>query len=157
MQHIKIRICWPKMTKKNIQCSLAGLVRMTALRAQGRCGFDGVVGSGASWGWRRHGLGEDDGAVGPGASWVDGITGLGTASGVQCRGLGDDNIVVGSGTTLRAWGWCLRSRWHHRLGSGKMAARKGAQPWSGTTTQCLRGGLDDGEEAPGRTRRWRRL
>jgi hypothetical protein len=42
------------MTKKNIQCSLEGLGRMMALRAQGRHGLDGVVGS------RRRGLGEDD-------------------------------------------------------------------------------------------------
>jgi hypothetical protein len=34
-------------------------------------------------------------------------------------------------------------RWHHRLGFGKMAARRGARPWR------LRGGLDDSAEAPG--------
>jgi hypothetical protein len=50
------------MTKKNIQCCHAGLGRMTALRAQGRRGFDGIAGS------RRHGLGEDNIVVGSGTA-----------------------------------------------------------------------------------------
>jgi hypothetical protein len=39
-----------------------------------------------------------------------------------------------------------------RVGSGKMAAHKGARPWSGTMAQRLQGGLDDSAEALGRTR-----
>jgi hypothetical protein len=38
------------------------------------------------------------------------------------------------------------------LGSGKMATHKGAQPWLGTMARWLWGGLNDGTEAPGRTR-----
>jgi hypothetical protein len=64
MYHMKIRICRPKMTKKNIQCSLAGLVKMTELWARGWCGFDGVVGFGC------HEFGEDDGATGLGTMRV---------------------------------------------------------------------------------------
>jgi hypothetical protein len=47
------------MTKKNIQCSLAGLGRMTALRAQGRRGFDGVASSGRTTLLRARGLGDE--------------------------------------------------------------------------------------------------
>jgi hypothetical protein len=85
-------------------------------------------------------------------AWVDGVAGSRTTSGAQHRGLGEDNIVAGSGTTSRAWGRHMRGRRCHQLESGKMAARKGARPWSGTTTRRLRGGLNDGAEAPGRTR-----
>jgi hypothetical protein len=56
------------MTKKNIQCNLAGLGRTTALRAQGRHGFDSVTGSG------RHGLREDDDAVDPGTARLIDVT-----------------------------------------------------------------------------------
>jgi hypothetical protein len=70
--------------------------------------------------------------------------GSGTALGAQHRGLLDDDVVAGSGTSSWAWGWHQCGRRRHRLGSGKMAARKVAQPWSRTTTQRLQGGLDDG-------------
>jgi hypothetical protein len=50
------------MTKKNIQCSLAGLGRTMALQPQGRRMFDGVV----DFGRRR--LGKDDSAMGPGTA-----------------------------------------------------------------------------------------
>jgi hypothetical protein len=107
------------MTKKNIQCSLVGMGRMAALRAQGRCGFDGVVSSG------RRGLEEDDSAVGPRTAWVNGVTGSGTAWGAQHHGLGEGDVVAGSGMTSWAWGRCLCGRPHHRHSLGKMATRKG--------------------------------
>jgi hypothetical protein len=66
------------------------------LWAQGRCGFDGVAGSG------RRGLREDDGAADPGMVWVIGIAGSGTARGAQRHGLGKDNVVAGSRTASRA-------------------------------------------------------
>jgi hypothetical protein len=78
------------MTKKNIQCSLAGLRRTMTLWAQGRHGFYGIVGS------RCRGLSEDDDALGPGTAWVIGVGGSGTAQGLQRRGLGEDNVVVSS-------------------------------------------------------------
>jgi hypothetical protein len=48
---------------------------MTALRAQGQRGFDGVTGSG------RRRLEEEDGAAGPGTVRPDDAVGLGTARG----------------------------------------------------------------------------
>jgi hypothetical protein len=104
------------------------------------------------WGQQCRGLGQDDGTVGPGMTWVDNVVGSRTALGAQHRGLREDNIVVGSRTVSQAWGQCLRGRRHHWLGSGKIAARKGAQPWLGTTARRLQGGLGDGTEAPRRTR-----
>jgi hypothetical protein len=80
------------MTKKNIQCSIVGLGRTMALRAQGRRRFDGVAGSGC------HRLGEANGTAGLGMAWVVGIAGLGTAQGAQRRGLGEDDVVAGLGT-----------------------------------------------------------
>jgi hypothetical protein len=70
------------MTKKNIQCSLAGLGRMTALQAQRRRGFYDITG----FGCRR--LREYDdivdlrtarviGVVGSGMAWVHSVTGFG--------------------------------------------------------------------------------
>jgi hypothetical protein len=147
MQHIKIRICRPKMTNINIQCSLACLGRATALQAQGQCRFDGVVDLETSWGWQH---------CGPGTAWVNGVTGLGTARGAQRRALGEDDVVVGLRTASQAWGRRLCGRWCYRLGSGKMAAHKGPLPWSGTTVWMLRGGLNDGTVAPERTRWWHR-
>jgi hypothetical protein len=146
------------MTKKNIQyCSLAGSGRTMALRAQGRCGFDGITGSSASWGRRHRGLREDDGVAGPVTVWVDCVTGSGTAPDAQHHGLRENNVVVSSRTVSWASGRCRRGRWHHRLMSGKMAARKGARSWSGTTVHRLWGGLNDGTETPRRMRRWHRL
>jgi hypothetical protein len=67
------------MTKKNKQyCTLAGSGRITTLWAQGRRGFDGIIGSGASWGRRQRGLREDDGTAGLRTAWVNGVMGLGT-------------------------------------------------------------------------------
>jgi hypothetical protein len=86
------------MTKKNIQCSLAGLGRMTVLWAQGQCGFNVIACS------RRCGLREDDGVVDPGTAWVVSIVGSGMERGAQHHGLGLDDIVAGSGTASRAWG-----------------------------------------------------
>jgi hypothetical protein len=86
------------MTKKNIQCSLAGLGRMTVLWAQGRHRFNSVTNSG------RHGLREDDCIAGPGMVRVIGVVGLGTERGAQRCGLGKDDVVVGSGTASQAWG-----------------------------------------------------
>jgi hypothetical protein len=69
-----------------------------------------------------------------------------------------DNVTSSGRTTLlRAWGQRLCGRRHHQLGSGKMEARKGARPLSGTMAQRLRGGVDDGVEALGGTRRWHGL
>jgi hypothetical protein len=110
---------------------------MMTLRAKGWCGFDGVVGSRASWGRRHRELGEDNGVAGLGTVWVNGITGSGTVPGAHRHGLREDNIVAGSETTSRAWGRCMRGRWRHWLGSGKMAARKGARSWLGTMRQRL--------------------
>jgi hypothetical protein len=52
-------------------------------------------------------------------------------TGRRCHGLGEDDVVAGSGTTSWAWGRHLCCR-----------------PWSGMMTQRLRGGLDNGAEAP---------
>jgi hypothetical protein len=76
------------MTKKNIHVTLWGSGRMMVLRTQGGCKFDGVAGLGMSWGWRCHGLGEDDGAAGLEKVWVDDIIGSGRT------------------TVLWAWGRC---------------------------------------------------
>jgi hypothetical protein len=83
---------------------------MMALRAQGRRGFNGIVGSRASRGQRRGGLREDDGTAGPRMARVDGITGSGTTPGIQYRGLREDNIVAGSGTASWAWERHLRGQ-----------------------------------------------
>jgi hypothetical protein len=107
------------MTKKNIQCSLAGLWRTTALWAQGRRGFDGIAGSG------RRGLREDDGSVDTGRVRVISIMGSGMVWGAQHRGLEEDDIVAGLGTTSLAWGRGPRCPQRHWLGSRKMATRKG--------------------------------
>jgi hypothetical protein len=119
--------------------------------ARGGRGIDDVPGSRTSCSQWRPGLGEDDSAAGLGMARLGSIAGLGTAWGAQRHGLGEDNIFAGSRTTSQAW------RWHHRLGSGKMAMRKGARPWTGTTAWRFRGGLDDGMEASGRTQRWNGL
>jgi hypothetical protein len=84
-------------------------------------------------------------------AWVDDVMGSGMAWGAQCHGLREDDGVAGSGTTSQAWGWSLHGRRHHQRGSGMMAARKGARPWSRTMAQRLQGGLDDDTEALGRT------
>jgi hypothetical protein len=98
------------MTKKNKQyCSLTGLGRTKALRAQGRCGFNGNMGFGASQGRWRHGLEEDDGAAGPGTTQVDGVVGSGMAPGAQRHGLREDNVVACSG--MVSWG-----RWQRVMG-----------------------------------------
>jgi hypothetical protein len=125
------------MTKKNIQCSVAGLGRTKALRAQGRHWFDGVTSSGTSQGRRHHRLEEDGSVVGPGTARVDGIVGSGTTWGAHRHELGKDDGVAGLGMASQAWGRRLRGRWRHRLGSGKMTAHKGARPWSKTTTWRL--------------------
>jgi hypothetical protein len=144
--------------QKNIQyCSLAGLGRTTTLRAQGWRGFNDITGSGASWGWQHHGLGEDDGAMGPGTAWVNIVVRSGMELSAQRHGLGEDNVVVGSGTASWAWGQRLCGQRRHWLESGKMAVHKGAWPWLRTTTQRLWGGLDNGAEALGRTQRWHEL
>jgi hypothetical protein len=134
------------MIKKNIQCSLADLEKMMALRDQGRHAFDGVVSS------RHCKLREDDGTVGPEMAWVIGVTGSRTAwvhivvspgrttllqAQERLRRLGDEACVVDEVT-----------------GSGKMAACKGLdhgqKQWCGgsaedsTTVRRLRGGRDDG-------------
>jgi hypothetical protein len=88
---------------------------------------------------------------------VDGVVGSGMASGAQRRGLGKDNVVAGSGMTSQAWGRCLRGQRCHRLRLGKVMECKGDRPWLGTMAWRLQGGLDDGTEAPERTRRWHGL
>jgi hypothetical protein len=80
------------MTKKNIQCSLAGLEKMAALRAQGRHGFDDITSS------RCCELGEDDGTASPEMAWVIGVTGSRIVRGAQRHGPREDDIVMGSGT-----------------------------------------------------------
>jgi hypothetical protein len=77
-----------------------------------------------------------------------------TAPGAQRHGLGEGNVVAGSGMASHAWGWRLHGRRCHRFLSGKMAAHKGARPWSGMTARRLQGGLNNSVEAPGRTRQW---
>jgi hypothetical protein len=89
------------------------------LRAQEWRRFDGVVGSG------HHGPGEDDGIADPGRVWVVGYVGSGIEQGAQRCSLREDDVVAGSGIALWAWGRGLHCRWRHRLGSGKMVARKG--------------------------------
>jgi hypothetical protein len=81
-----------------MQCSLAVLGRKMTLQTQGRCGFDGIAGSG------HRGLREDDDVVGPGTERVISVTGSGTARGAQRCGLREDDVVAGSGTASRAWG-----------------------------------------------------
>jgi hypothetical protein len=77
------------MIKKNIQyCSLAGLGRMTALLAQGQCGFDSVVDDGVVGSGRTTAL-QAWGQRGSTTSWARGgqcccglsygVAGLGTA------------------------------------------------------------------------------
>jgi hypothetical protein len=102
------------------------------------------VGSTASRALGHRGLGEDDGTAGPGMARVDGVVGLGMAHGAPCCRFGEEDLVAGSGMTSRAWGRCLRGRWHHRLGLGKMAVLKGDRPWSGMIARRLRGELNDG-------------
>jgi hypothetical protein len=114
-------------------------------------------------GRRHHGLGEDDSAVGPRMTWVDDIVGLGTVSGAQHLGLSEDDVVAGSGTASWAWVQRLRGRRCHQLGSGRgrwwciKGLNRGWERWcesSGEDSMMvwrLRGGLDDGAEAPGRT------
>jgi hypothetical protein len=75
--------------------------------------------------------------VGMGTACVDDVAGSGTTRGEQHHGLGEDDSVVCLGTALRAWGRRLRGRWRHQLGSGKMEARKGVLPWSGTMARAL--------------------
>jgi hypothetical protein len=95
--------------------------------------------------------------VGPRMARIDSVMGLGMVLGAQRRGLREDNIVVGSGMVSQAWVRRLRGQRHYGLESAKMAARKGASPWTGTMAWRLRGGVDDGAETPGRTRRWHGL
>jgi hypothetical protein len=92
------------MTKKNIQCSLAGLGRTTMLWAQGRHEFDGVVGSVC------RGLKKDDSTVGPGTAWVLGTVCSRMVRGVQHHGLGKDDVVACSRTMSRAWGQGLHGQ-----------------------------------------------
>jgi hypothetical protein len=90
------------MTKKNIQCSLAGSGRMMALRALGWHGYVGIMDSGTSRGRRRRRHVEEDGVVGSGIAW-----------GAQRHRIREDDIVAGSGTTSHAWGRCLCGRRCH--------------------------------------------
>jgi hypothetical protein len=78
---------------------------------------------------------------------VDGVVGLRMVPGAQRHRIMEDNIVVGLGTASRTWGRCLRGQRCHQLGSGKMAAHKGARPWSRTMARRLWVGLDDGVES----------
>jgi hypothetical protein len=89
------------------------------LQAQGRRGFDGIMGSGC------RGLMEDDSVADPRMARVVGIVGSRMARGAQRRGLGEDDVVAVLGTVSRAWGQGLGCRRHHRIRSGKMAAHKG--------------------------------
>jgi hypothetical protein len=70
-------------------------------------------------------LREDDGVAGLRMAWVVGIVGSGMARGAQRCRLKEDDVVAGSGMASWTWGRGLCGRWHHRLGSGKMAVRKG--------------------------------
>jgi hypothetical protein len=74
--------------------------RTTALRAQGRCGFDGIVGFGTSQGQQHRMLREDDGAVGLGMTRVDGVVGLATTPSAQCHGLEEGDVVAASAMAL---------------------------------------------------------
>jgi hypothetical protein len=57
---------------------------------------------------------------------VHSVMGSGTVMGAHHHRLGEDDIVTDLGMASWAWGRCLRGQWHHRLGLGKMAERKGA-------------------------------
>jgi hypothetical protein len=91
----------------------------------------------ASRGRQRRGLGEDDGATGLETAQADGVVGSRTVWGAQHHGFKEDNIVAGLGIASQAWGRRLRGRWRHRLGSGKMVARKYPRPWLGMTVRRL--------------------
>jgi hypothetical protein len=97
------------MTKKNIQCSLAGLGRMKALLAQRRCGFDSIVGSGRMTmlrAWRWHGLTASRAREQRG---VHSVVGSGRTTLLQvrerCCGLGDGAYMVDgvTGSGQRRW------------------------------------------------------
>jgi hypothetical protein len=124
------------MTQQNIQyCTIVGLGRTMVLHAQGRHGFDGVVGSGRTMALL---------AKGQHGSMVS-----------RARERHRVHNVVGSRRTT-----LLQAReWHHGHGDDACMINgvtdsgrgRGTRPWSRTTAQRLRGGLDDGTEAPGRT------
>jgi hypothetical protein len=120
-------------------------------------GFDSVVGSRALYGWQHRGLREDNDVAGPETMRVDGVVGSRTTLRAHRRGLREDNVVVGSRTVSWAWGRCLCGRRRLRLGSGKMTSHRGARPWMGNTARRLRGELDDGAEASGKSRQWHRF
>jgi hypothetical protein len=118
------------MRRKNIQCSLAGMERTTALRAQGQCGFDGIVGFGTLQGQQHRRLKEDDGLWARGrrglmASWaweqrrVHSVMGLRRVMLLQprqwCYRLGDGACVVDGVTGSGLGGW----RWIKGLDSGR--------------------------------------
>jgi hypothetical protein len=135
------------MIKKNIQyCSLAGLGRMTALLAQGQCGFDSVVGSRASRRrWRRR-LREDDGVAGLGTAWVNGVVGSGRPTllwaQLRSRGLGDGACVVDgiTGSGQGRW-WHVkelnRGRERRRGGSGENSTTVGGFKEDSMMAQAL--------------------
>jgi hypothetical protein len=120
---------------------------------------DGVVGSGTTWIWWRRGL------------WM--LRAHGGCRryspkddvGQRCGGLGNSVVC----TILWAWGaWrcCMLENGVTGLGmasawstaSPALVGEDGVAcapwPWSATTVRRLRGGLDDGTAAPGRTWRW---
>jgi hypothetical protein len=120
------------MTKKNIQCSLAGLGRMKALLAQQRCGFDSIVGSGRMTmlrAWRWHGLTASRAREQRG---VHSVVGSGRTTLLQvrerCCGLGDGAYMV-DGVTGSG-----RRRWRRVRASTVVK----------TTARRLRRGLNDG-------------
>jgi hypothetical protein len=133
MLHIKTRIFRPKMIE-NIQCSLVGLERMMAMRAQGRHEFDDITGSGH----RR--LREDDVAVGPGMTWVIGVSGSGMVR---------VHSIAGSGRTT-----LLRAHEQRRVLGDKACVVNGVTGSGRGRWQCVRASTvvgNDDAEAPGRT------
>jgi hypothetical protein len=125
------------MTKKNIQYSLVGLGRMTALRVQGRRGFDGIVGS------RCLELRQDDDAVDRG--WHRSLA-------LQAREWCGVHSVAGSGRTtlLRSW------ERHRALGDEACVVDSGTSSGRGRWRRIRASTTvgNDGAEAPGRTRWW---
>jgi hypothetical protein len=120
---------------------------MTALRAQGRRGFDGVTSSGC------RGLEKDDGTTNPGRARVIGVAGSGMAHGTQHCGLGDEACIVDGTTGLDQGRWrCVRTSTvvgnDSAEASGRTRWRRGGSREDSTMARALRKSTT--ERAPGK-------